>query len=68
LKKLLLLVCLAVIATPHIAKAWDDDDRGGDRDHDKINADEIANIGLGSAAVISLGGYLLLRRRNLTQN
>ena len=36
--------------------------------HQGINADEIAGIGLGAAALVGAIGYLVLRRRNSKQN
>jgi hypothetical protein len=63
LKRLILLFCLAVLCTPYLASAQDWR-RLETHPHRKIGAVQMATGGLVIAALIGIGGYLVLRRRN----
>jgi hypothetical protein len=58
-----MLTCLLfVLAAPHIVKAEDDDE--DERPRHRIRATELAGIGIGTAALIGVAGYFVLRRRH----
>ena len=66
MKRLLLLASLALLATPGLAVARDQngDDQGEDqKEHQHVTAKEMAGVGIGAAALIGVAGYLALRRR-----
>lgn len=67
-KKTLLLLVLALIATPSLVRADDDDDKfdRDDHHHSSVSAKELAGIGFAGAALIGLAGYAILRKRNLS--
>lgn len=75
MKKTLLLLALALLATPTLVRAHEDhdkDDRDRFNDHDKddhhgsVKATELAGIGIGGAALLGVAGYLVLRKRNIS--
>jgi len=59
MKRLLLVAFLALLTTPRLALAQNQDgnSQGG------VNAAEMAGIGVGVAALLGVAGYLVLRRR-----
>ena len=61
MKRLLLVAFLALLATPGLALAQDQDQDGNSQGG--VNAAEMAGIGMGVAALLGVAGYLVLRRR-----
>jgi hypothetical protein len=62
MKRLLLVAFLALLATPGLALAQDQNvDQQGD--HQDVKAREVAGVGVGIAALLGVAGYLVLRRR-----
>jgi MYXO-CTERM domain-containing protein len=64
MKRLLLVAFLALLVTPGLALA---EDQNGDHegDHQDVKALEMAGVGIGAAALIGVAGYLALRRRRV---
>jgi MYXO-CTERM domain-containing protein len=64
MKRFLLVAFLALLVTPGLALAQDQNgDHGGD--HQDVNALEMVGVGTGAAALIGIAGYLALRRRRV---
>jgi hypothetical protein len=69
-KRTALLFILALIATPTLVRAHDND-RERKEDHDRddrpnVSAKEMAGIGLAGAALLGVAGYAILRKRNIS--
>ncbi len=63
MKRLLLLAFLALLATPGLALAQNQDQNQDGNSQGGVNAAEMAGIGVGVAALLGVAGYLVLRRR-----
>jgi hypothetical protein len=68
LKKLFLLVVLALALAPYSVKAQNCQQSGNNQGNNsgckpKISATESVGIGLGGAALVCVAGYLMLRHR-----
>ncbi len=62
MKRLLLVAFLALLTTPRLALAQNQDGNS-QGDTPRVNATEMAGIGVGVAALLGVAGYLVLRRR-----
>jgi len=68
-KKSLMIAVLAVLAAPSLVLAqgqYDSWEPLHKREHKAVRADQLAGIGFGVAALLSVAGYLILRKRNVT--